>query len=302
MSKNNTEINLKRTLESIDNIQLTDDALGSLPVSFGEPIFIDNNGTRDISESCKAYIAVGSSNLNEEIFRNAIIFKGFWDKNQGDSLVFFNENNTGIVKENGEPVYVDRVTTGQVELNTTDSTKYYILCQADVPRDSTDVEDRNGKVVKFNMNDSGIYITRNGVMHGAAWNDYAEKRLVLVDKDNPELTEPGSVVCENGDGSLSPSTERLQPCAYVISDTYGMVIGEDADIPVGVSGKVLVKVDSVVKVGDCLCSGKNGFASVMTRNEVINFPDRILGIVTEIPTYEEWNDIKINNRVWMKIK
>ena len=69
-----------------------------------------------------------------------------------------------------------------------------------------------------------------------------------------------------------------------------------------VSGRVLVKVNCSVKVGDVLCADKNGFATVMTRAEVANYPDRILGIVSEIPTYETWNDIEINNRVWITIK
>ena len=45
-------------------------------------------------------------------------------------------------------------------------------------------------------------ITDDGVMLGAAWNDYAEFR-----KSDEE--EAGRVVCENGDGSLSRSVRRL---------------------------------------------------------------------------------------------
>ena len=40
----------------------------------------------------------------------------------------------------------------------------------------------------------------------------------------------------------------------------------------------------------------------MTRGEVAHYPDRILGIVSEIPTYDTWNDVEINNRVWITIK
>ena len=55
-------------------------------------------------------------------------------------------------------------------------------------------------------------------------------------------------------------------------------------------------------VGDCVCAGLNGEATVMTRDEIKEFPDRILGIITEIPEYEEWNGVKVNNRVWIKIR
>lgn len=45
--------------------------------------------------------------------------------------------------------------------------------------------------------------TQGSVLYGAAWNDYAEYRQT----DN--FIEPGRVVCENGDDTLSLSVERL---------------------------------------------------------------------------------------------
>ena len=40
----------------------------------------------------------------------------------------------------------------------------------------------------------------------------------------------------------------------------------------------------------------------MTRFEIANYPDRILGIVSELPTYDTWRDIPVNDRVWITIK
>ena len=40
----------------------------------------------------------------------------------------------------------------------------------------------------------------------------------------------------------------------------------------------------------------------MTREEIKEYPDRIVGIVSEIPDYEEWNGVKVNNRIWIKVK
>ena len=137
-------------------------------------------------------------------------------------------------------------------------------------------------------------------MHGAAWNDYAEKRNIKT------LTYPGMVVCEVGDGSLVNSSKRLQPCPYVVTDTYGFVIGEDNDTPVAVAGRALVYLNTNdrlnVSIGDCLCAGEYGKASIMTRDEIKEYPDRILGIVTGIPIEDKWNGVDINNRVWIKIK
>jgi hypothetical protein len=45
-------------------------------------------------------------------------------------------------------------------------------------------------------------ITPQGQVFGAVWNDYAEFR-------KSEEMEPGRVVCENGDGTLSLSQKRL---------------------------------------------------------------------------------------------
>jgi hypothetical protein len=40
----------------------------------------------------------------------------------------------------------------------------------------------------------------------------------------------------------------------------------------------------------------------MTRDEISKYPDRIVGTVSEIPNYEEWNEQKINGRIWIKVK
>lgn len=67
-------------------------------------------------------------------------------------------------------------------------------------------------------NVSGIYFdASSGVLFGAAWNDFAEFRNCDA--------KAGQVVCESGDGSLKVSQKRLQSAPAVVSDTYGMVIG-----------------------------------------------------------------------------
>jgi hypothetical protein len=45
----------------------------------------------------------------------------------------------------------------------------------------------------------------------------------------------------------------------------------------------------------------------MTREEVINWPDRIIGIVSCVPDYEEWGSgdrdpVKVDGRIWIKVK
>jgi len=105
--------------------------------------------------------------------------------------------------------------------------------------------------------------------------------------------------------------------ARIISDTYGVSVGYslEQDTPIGVGGRVLVyPTQSIEKyhVGDSLCTGPNGTADIMTRAEIINYPDRIIGTVSEIPTYDTWiqqatkNDIpirhKVKGRIWVYVK
>ena len=40
------------------------------------------------------------------------------------------------------------------------------------------------------------------------------------------------------------------------------------------------------------------------REEIREWSDRIVGIVSEIPEYEEWGTgkVKVNGRIWIKVK
>lgn len=139
-------------------------------------------------------------------------------------------------------------------------------------------------------------------IEGGVFNDYAEFR-----KSN-ELT-PGRVVVETGQGDLILSTDRLLPGGNIISDTYGFSIGqsEECQCPIAVCGRVLAHPFEDIenfRPGDPVCTGPEGTVSLMTREEVREWPDRILGTVSEIPDYFSWgdNDIFINGRIWIKVK
>lgn len=158
-----------------------------------------------------------------------------------------------------------------------------------------------GKVsaIKYNTG-VGIH-PATGVLMGAAWNDYAEYR-----KFEGEKVDAGRVVCETGKDSVALSQERLQFAPAVISNTYGMVIGEQEDsVPIGVCGKVLVYPNENIEdyaVGDTFCSGPNGTASKMSRQEIINYPDRILGYFIGVPEKEIFNGILTRNKIWIRLK
>lgn len=144
---------------------------------------------------------------------------------------------------------------------------------------------------------------RAGQVYGAVWNDYAEYRQT---KNN---VQPGYCVIETGKGDLIKSSERLQPGANIVSDTFGFAIGEteQTKTPLAVSGRVLAypyEDRDSYQAGDPVCSGPNGTISKMTREEVREYPERIIGTVSEIPDYEVWGtgNVKVNNRIWIKVK
>ena len=146
---------------------------------------------------------------------------------------------------------------------------------------------------------------------GAVWNDYAEFREVK------EKVNPGRCVIETGEGDLILSTTRLQDGAEIVSDTYGFAIGETKknNTPIASSGRVLaypLENKEILKknIGKPVGSGPNGTISLMTDEEARTYPWKIIGTISEIPSYEIWhagseedpNDIEVNGRIWIRIR
>ena len=177
----------------------------------------------------------------------------------------------------------------------TSDTMYWTYCT-----DTNFTAGTNSTTAQMSLDSTGAL--RANSVYGAVWNDYAEFRI------SDKKIEAGRVVVENGDDTLSLSTGRLQPAANIVSDTFGFAIGEtdSAKTPIAVSGRVLAYTDkdrNTFKAGDAVCSGPNGTVSKMTRIEIVEYPDRIIGIVSAIPNYKKWGsgDVEVNDRIWIKI-
>jgi hypothetical protein len=160
----------------------------------------------------------------------------------------------------------------------------------------------NGAFYFRNQADTGQAPVYASAVYGAVWNDYAEYRKA-------ETLEAGRVVIEDKSGKMKLSTERLQPGANVVSDTFGFAIGEtdDCKTPLAVAGRVLAypyEDRDSYPLGAAVCSGPNGTISLMTREEIREYPERIIGTVSEIPTYEVWGDgnAPVNGRIWIKVR
>lgn len=157
-----------------------------------------------------------------------------------------------------------------------------------------------GNGSKTKNDDNGVLVAKK--VRGAVWNDYAEYRESLI-------KEPGRCVVETGYGDLELSTKRLQLGGNIVSDTFGFSIGETnkAQTPIAVCGRVLAypyEDRYIFTAGAAVCSGPNGTVSLMTREEIKEWPDAIIGYVSEIPEYKEWgtDKIQVNNRIWIKVK
>lgn len=146
---------------------------------------------------------------------------------------------------------------------------------------------------------------------GAVYNDYAEFR------ETKNKIEPGRCVVEQGNGSLKLATERLMRGGEIVSDTYGFAIGETdkAKTPIAASGRVLAycyEGQEIAKkyIGWPVGTGPNGTVSIMTEEEERLYPSRIIGIISEIPTYSVWQKgsreepeyINVNGRIWIRIR
>ena len=152
-----------------------------------------------------------------------------------------------------------------------------------------------------NLNIPNNTITAKKVI-GAVYNDYAEYR-------KSDALKAGCCVIETGKGDLIKSTERLQLGANIVSDTFGFSIGETetAKTPIAVCGRVLAYPSENITLytpGAAVCSGPDGKISLMTREEIKEWPDAIVGYVSEIPNYETWGseNINVDGRIWIKIK
>ena len=207
------------------------------------------------------------------------------------SLRYYDEDNGNELWSISDKGVFSGTATNATNIYSSASTsKAYILGT------TTATSDNHGTVYNASVYTSG------SVLYGAAWNDYAEYR-------EANSLEPGRVVIENNDDTLSLSTERLQPGAEIISDTFGFAIGETdtAKTPLAVAGRVLAypyENRNTYKAGDAVCSGPNGTISKMTREEIIEYPERIIGTVSSVPNYETWgeNNVSVNGRIWIRIR
>lgn len=168
---------------------------------------------------------------------------------------------------------------------------------------STDATSTTNAAVKMSGGLAVAKTIRADKVYGAVWNDYAEYR----NGDNQNI-KAGQVVIEKGDDSVILASKRLQPGGMIVSDSYGFIIGKpEGSLPIAVSGRVLAYTHEDrdyyrENIGRPVGSGPNGTVTLMSNEEAANFPWLIIGTVSAVPDYKVWNNIPINDRVWIKVR
>ena len=221
--------------------------------------------------------------------------------------VYLNNNNSSITSHEGnfDSLNLTGDNGGDLIISSTNEAYRYTSGTSGDPgtnQDSITVDLLRGSIRTAGGIAAGKSI-KGYKLYGAVFNDYAEFRKTLNN------AKPGQCVIDNDDGSLSLSSKRLQAGAQIISDTYGFSIGqtEEYQTPLAVSGRVLVytyQSRENYHAGMVVCSAPNGTVDIMTREEIKEYPDCIIGIVSEIPNYEKWgtDQVSVNNRIWIKVK
>lgn len=313
------KIKIKRTEKSLNN-----STLKSSKLDFGEPLMLQSGylivGSEDNSNvsTCKAIKLQDQSRINNSIFYTGNTSTAQLTNDAGTNVMpkttaanvsYGNSNLNTVVGNiiNGNTVVpnathavtADTATNSNSLKTTSANSKCYILGVADLEDPNKPVFHAAPVSGSGVENTGGIYFDTTGVLFGAAWNDFAEFRKC-------ENVIPGTCVVEIGNGKLRKSDSYLLPAAGIISDTFGMIIGEQSkdSLPLAVAGRVLAFVEekNKLKVGDALKTAPNGKLAKMKRREIRKYPDRIVGYVSEFPTYEKWNTVPVNGRIWIKIK
>lgn len=155
------------------------------------------------------------------------------------------------------------------------------------------INTRNGDFItrgSININNTLIHkgntiISADGKVHSAVYNDLAE---YFLREDSNEYIEPGDIVVYNN-GGVTKSTRKEDPAVVgVYSDTFGVSLGGDDGkteeenkkkyVPVGLAGRVYVKVVGDVAVGDLITTSE---IPGVGRTSVDRKPGTIIGKALE---------------------
>tara|TARA_R110002072_G_scaffold64203_5_gene159733 strand:+ start:71646 stop:72245 length:600 start_codon:yes stop_codon:yes gene_type:complete len=149
---------------------------------------------------------------------------------------------------------------------------------------------------------NGTLLATGGVWN-ALWNDYADFQLL-----NDKL-EFGKCYFDTKDGARICDSRCQLSVIGIASDTFGMSVGNGAnvnEVPIAVAGWVLAYVDQEYECGTPLTNDENGNLTAITREEKLEYPERIVALYKRKEMQEQWGStarkVEVDGRHWVKIK
>lgn len=147
--------------------------------------------------------------------------------------------------------------------------------------------------------DGYFYATR---VYNAVYNDLVD---FIEAAPNEEIVY-GRVYFQDTDGLKLANMRCQMGVVGISSDTYGFALGykeNDSQVPIGISGWVLAKVDKEYPIGTPLTNNENGELTRMEYYEKIMWPERMLATMGRKEINTVWNNkVEVNGRYWVKIK
>lgn len=135
----------------------------------------------------------------------------------------------------------------------------------------------------------------------AVWNDIAD--WIEVPEDT--ILEPGRCYVFDGSKYRFSNTYAEKGVIGIHTDTSGIEMGSKGngkELHVSVAGFVLAFVDKEYEPGTPLTCYENGTLTEMKLDGKLKYPERIVGTFWKPEPNEEWHGVKVNGRMWVKIK
>jgi len=148
--------------------------------------------------------------------------------------------------------------------------------------------------------DGYFYATR---VYNAVWNDVADFQKIVGEQI------PGKCYYGTLNGAKICSSQCQKAVIGILSDTYGIAAGYQFDSsygPIAIAGWVLAYVDDICEPGDVLTNGSNGNLVKITREEKLEYPERIVAIYGRPEPSKVWGtdsvQVQVNERHWVQVK
>ncbi len=138
----------------------------------------------------------------------------------------------------------------------------------------------------------------------SVWNDIADFQSLA----NGEEFEPGKCYFDTPKGAMICNENCQKSVIGIASNTFGFGVGagQGRTVPIAVAGWTLAYVDKEYESGTPLTNTDYGDLTEMKREEVKEYPERLVAIYKKKEPKGLWGtkgkEIDVNERHWVKVK